>query len=298
MLKMIKNDLLGVYRGLGKIYIVALIAAIVGGITIGTGATDYSFYQTTNTPQLTGLIIGISIMVIVVSGIAICIWVYRQTYNTMYKKQGYLTLTLPYSTHKIVSAKILSMWIATLLTGVFMFFCGLILVIVAMLVISGYSFLELGIAFQYIGTAIEQLITALFPDFLTGVLYLAVFVLSGLAAATLAFFFMTFLQFPLTRKMRFLSAILLLIVITYISGVLNSYIFNPLKFGNAMNYVRSTGFEVNFFTILFAGTGSFLETYQVMISRLLAVEVLSNALQIIFYFFGSVFIIDRYIEID
>lgn len=93
MLKLIKYEMFHSYRSFGLVFGIFLLACF--------GATVL--------PINMGMAVS-SILLLLVFGIFISVFVtIIKNYNTsMFKKPGYLTLTLPLSTHKIIISKVIS----------------------------------------------------------------------------------------------------------------------------------------------------------------------------------------------
>ncbi|MFV0479355.1 MAG: hypothetical protein ACK5LZ_02130 [Anaerorhabdus sp.] len=277
MLKLIKHEILGAYRSLGKIYLVGIILSIVGAIAIG----DYNARATEDLQTMIFLLTMLGVLGIFV---AIYVWIITNFYRSMYKKPGYLTLTLPYDAKTILGSKLIVCFIIGVITGIFATICIMIFLfpLLRYLIIS---LNEMGMN----GTELFMLIVE-------GISFSSTFaiqMLNGFVTSVLSFMFpfalMTFVQTQLTKKMRFLWGLAFVVATTWLSGIIYRYIIWPMV--SSLSGIKMTEVLRDIATTEVVNNIAGVNLY-------LGVEALVGVIYIAILFFGTVYFINHKIELD
>ncbi|MCI6272491.1 MAG: hypothetical protein MR601_06035 [Erysipelotrichaceae bacterium] len=253
MVKLLKYDFTQSYRAYGFIFSVFLVICFFSSFLMGSGLLDIIVRGIITTFVVT-------LLVLVVTNVI-------KFYNSsMFSDSGYLTLTLPVSTHKIVLSKIFTsaLWyviaLFVLLLGTFISFIPLFEQNI-MYIIS--------VAFETIG----KLIHLFFTDYnvtlfvLNIVLGLFVFVIK-------IFFVITAVQTKYTRKNKMAFGILLYVLLEFL-----------------ISFVTSPFLETSFIGSIVASDNFML------VSDILVPTFFINIICIILFYFLTVYIIDNMIEI-
>ncbi len=283
MLKLLKHEFLGAYRSLLKMYIAAFLAAIVAGFAIRS-QLDTPFYKEPN--FLISLLIFVSIIFLMGTTIGVLIWAIRNFYSSMYKKQGYLTLTLPYSTTTILGSKV----IATTLMFVFTTIIMLILL---------FAMLQIGLSGQvnFIYEFYEGL-SFLRLDMWSTLMIILNSIFSTVLQVTVIFAIATFVQTRWTRKRRFLSGLLFFVSLSYISALVQRYVTLPLLQGTTQSFADTISSVLGY---AYYSTANELEGIRVAWMYLGDVSLVTmgvNVAQALVLFALSVYLINSRIEID
>ena len=133
MLKLLKYELIHEWRSYGIIYLVFIAACGLSPILFKDQIMiNQAMVQTDSTMNMLGMI---SILVITILTMAIIISTainialnYR---NSMFKRPGYLTLTLPVTTHQLILSKVVADILWILIAGFVLIFGYMLMVLVA-----------------------------------------------------------------------------------------------------------------------------------------------------------------------
>lgn len=131
--KLLKNEFRSVKRGLWPLTLAAILASAIGYIIILIGTTslqinDFTLFQIISVLFPAGIV-----LLLVIYMIGSNIYLYIHFYKTKYTDEGYLTFTLPATTHQILLSSILNIiiWSAiitfTTFLGVLFMFSPLLL---------------------------------------------------------------------------------------------------------------------------------------------------------------------------
>lgn len=198
MLKLIKYEMIHTYRSFALVY--ALF--IIGCIAVPFLPIDF------------GLIVS-SFIILIVLGIIISVFVtIAKNYSTsMFKKPGYLTLTLPLNTHEIIIAKVIS--------SVIWIFISTIIMVIGLVVSSFGLSAEVGVTFN-LSILIENIVQSLK---LIGLEWVIKTVLLGVIEAVSGvlgiYALITVLQTKYTRSNKGLAGIVIFVIYAYISFLIN-----------------------------------------------------------------------------
>ncbi|MEG0176578.1 MAG: hypothetical protein RR674_02475 [Anaerorhabdus sp.] len=249
MLKLMKFEMIHSYRSFVMVFGIFLLACFV---------VPFLPYDISA--------IGASFLVFAVFGIAIAIFVtiIRNYNNSMFKKPGYLTLTLPVSTHELIIAKVLSAVLWLFMSSIVLLI-GLMIIILTVLAVEGYSidfneiFISLSEALKYFN----------FNNFLV---VFASFVLEAILTILGFFALITIVQTKYTRNHKTALGFLIFILYTFVSVLIVDQ-FGLAEVANGFMYINGN----------------------------LQIDWLSwgiSAVQIIIFYFVTIFVIDKKIELE
>lgn len=252
MLKLLKYEMIQNYRSFALIFAVFLLACVM------LPFLPLEIFEIAN-----------ATMMMVIAGISITVFVtiVRGYYTSMFEKPGYLTLTLPVSTHQIVLSKIIAAVIWWALTGIVT-----TIGIVTIIGIAGSRYIDrvtmnqviyqIKVALSYLGlyniVAAVKVVTALF--------------LGLLSSITGIFALVTVVQTKYTRKHKVLAGFIIYIVYTI---------------------VLQTLFTGVIFTAVFSdgGISSNINLY-------FTFALLVSTIKIIIFYLVTIFVIDKKIEVE
>ena len=206
----------------------------------------------TLTPWMPDFISGILITLLVVAfmgiSIAINVNIILNFNRSMYKRPGYLTLTLPVSTNKLVMAKYLG--------SLIWFFAGYLVLMAGVMILI---FLVGDISFKELLESSSIIVEIMSENIGNAILHLIDF-LAGISAMILSFFF----TITLTKTKYIPKYKTVLGIIVYLLGLIiiaNILAFSPISnFIGSLTYEQSVIFEIIIVGV-FAGILYFLTVY-------------------------------------
>lgn len=116
--KLLKYDLKSLFSLLIPLYIGGLVLAIVNGFFLIPAQTKLEIWQFDLWSIMLELFHSMSILTIMSLNLIAMIWCIIRVYNSLFAKEGYLTNTLPLTHHQILWSKIISSFIACLVTSI------------------------------------------------------------------------------------------------------------------------------------------------------------------------------------
>lgn len=242
MLKLLKYELIGSYRQYFLTFVLYLLLCLM-------------------TPFLPDFISNFTMGLIMVAvfGISISIFVNIVLYfnNSMYKKGGYLTLTLPVSTKSLVLSKWLGAMIWSVLAG-----------IILLIGLSGLLILAVNVPLSDLLTVSADFVKSLFDNIsvlLKGIFHGFLSLSSGILSL---YFTVTFVHTKFVRKYKTVVGIV-------------GYIIAAFLFGILLEQITMQSIFVNLST-----------------NQLFWISCLFEGLLCAVFYFGSVYLIDHYIEIE
>ena len=126
MLKLLKYEMIHSWRSFGIIYIIFLAACVLAPFLWDGGRMEFSNNAAMMAGTIAMMVIVLMTFAIILSTMVNIVLNYR---NSMFRHPGYLTLTLPVSTHQLILSKVLA-------DIIWLFVAGLVLA-------AGYSLMEL-----------------------------------------------------------------------------------------------------------------------------------------------------------
>lgn len=208
MLKLIKFEMIHSYRNFIRVFAGYLIACVI----LPFLPMEIS-------------VVGTTIIVFATFGISIAVFVtiIINFNNSMYKKPGYLTLTLPVTSHQLIISKVISTFIWLVITGIILFLglFALILLIMtkeygAMGIVIGEVFSELvyltRTGFEFAGAEI-----------IIGLLQMFTTTISSIMGI---FALITVIQTKYTRKNKTLWAFVIFFIYTFVISYLNTMLLD------------------------------------------------------------------------
>lgn len=136
--------------------------------------------------------------------------IFYNFYKSMYSNKGYLTMTLPLSSHELLLGKIFAgiIWIIISFVVLFLGFCLMVL----MFSIMENSVLE---QLSFLLEALSQLVSTVY--FYEGILAIIIFIISFI---TVGFTVLTIIQTKFTRKHKAIWAIVAYVALIVINNIL------------------------------------------------------------------------------
>lgn len=204
MLKLLKYDFTQSYRAYGLIFSIFLMVSFLSSFIVVNKIMEV---------VVRGIVITfvISLFVLVITNVI-------RFYNeSMFKDSGYLTLTLPVSTHKIVLSKIITtaVWyvitVFVLLLGIFISFLPLFE--------SNFIYIIFDLFKQ-----ILEFIKSIFTD-LDMFLFVCNFIMSFLLFIIKIYFVITIIQTKFVRKNKLAVGIIIYIVLELIISTISGFFF-------------------------------------------------------------------------
>lgn len=251
MLKLIKFEMIHSYRSFARVFAGYMIICVILPFLpyeismIGTALTMFATF-------------GISI--------AVFVTIIINFNNSMFKKPGYLTLTLPVTSHQLIISKIISTFIWLMITGVILFIGLFLLVFIMLIKEVGIPAVSIGEIFEAIGYLISTGIDVAGGEILLGIIQGIVSTVSTIIAM---FTLITVVQTKYTRKNKTVWAFFIFFIYMFIGSYINTLIV-----GN----------------VVFDGMDSFMNLSYYMIA-------ISIVEAVVFYFI-TIYIIDHQIEIE
>lgn len=259
MLKLLKYDFIQSYRAYSMIFALFFLLSFMASSIVYDNFIKWILFS---------VLISLTVIIIVLFFINTI----KHFNSSMYRKSGYLTLTLPVSTHKIVLSKFIANFI--------WFVLGIILLIFGVFIVIIFSSENILIGLYEVG----NIINIFFKEIIT----------NNKSMLTLLFFFSFFASFILelyfiislvntkiSRNNKVFAGIMIFILITIITGILNQ----SLHFYDFFNFINldSYYFYNDFPSHIFWG---------------FALSVLSvNIFYSLVYYYLTIYIIDNMIEI-
>jgi hypothetical protein len=198
MLKLIKNELLHSYRSFAMVFGVFLIACVIFPLLplevtlIGTIFTTLAM-------------VGISV--------AVTVTILRNYHSSMFKKPGYLTLTLPVSTHEIVLSKIIAAIIWIIVSSIILFLGIFILFLIGGMKYNAFADISI---MEFINTLIGTLDNFDFVNLASAQIYLLAQLITSVTGG---FVLITLVQTKYTRNYKALIGALIFIAFVFISTI-------------------------------------------------------------------------------
>lgn len=252
MLKLLKYEMIQNYRSFAAIFAIFLIACF------SLPFLPMNAFEIANT-----------VMVFVVTGISISIFVtiIKGYYSSMFQKPGYLTLTLPMSTHQIVLSKIIAAFIWWTLTIVVICFGMLSMITIYSVKNLNQNVIEqtfevAKITLSYLGLYNIQTVLIILLNILT----------SLMTSITGLFALVTIVQTKYTRKHKVLAGF----GIYVLYSIIINFVLNRLIYPNDIAY--------NF-------------TYTTL-GQVFYIGILVSIIQVVIYYFVTIYIVNNKIEIE
>lgn len=253
MLKLIKYEMIHSYRSFAIIFGVFLLACVL---------VPFLPYDIS--------IIGATLIMFAFFGISIAVFVtIIRNYNTsMFKKPGYLTLTLPVSTHELVISKVFSALIWLFITSVILFL-GLIILVMAIMVVEGYQ------------VNLFEIINEIFKNFDKidfASLFALLFQLIVQSIVTILGFFAltTILQTKYTRNHKTALGFIIFVLYAFVTAIIGDmFSLNNGEFFISYGY-----------------------SYNVQSISINWMSILYSCIEIAFFYIITIFVINKKIEIE
>ena len=105
MLKLLKYEMIHSWRSFGIIYIIFLAACVLAPFLWDGGRMEFSNNAAMMVGTIAMMVIVLMTFAIILSTMVNIVLNYR---NSMFRHPGYLTLTLPVSTHQLILSKVLA----------------------------------------------------------------------------------------------------------------------------------------------------------------------------------------------
>ncbi len=253
MLKLFKYEMIQSWRNYMYIFFAYLVLCLIVPLSYRIDlSSGFQVVFTILTILLTCMVMGISI--------GLFITIARNYRNSMFGQNGYLTITLPVSTHQLLAAKILSALLWVLLSG----FVLLLGVFVMMIGVVGYSEF-----FRQFPSLFEGMIQVFLEDGWELLEILLAMTSSILSFILLIFFALTAAHSCYIRNHRIFWAIVIIIVYNAVLSALfnglhttllsfpSNLVFNALS---TFNHLWTTmGGNLVESVLLYAGTWFILE---------------------------------------
>ncbi|SJZ45169.1 hypothetical protein [Anaerorhabdus furcosa] len=252
MLKLIKYEMIHSYRSFAIIFGVFLLACVL---------VPFLPYDIS--------IIGATLIMFAFFGISIAVFVtIIRNYNTsMFKKPGYLTLTLPVSTHELVISKVLSALIWLFITSVILFL-GLIILVMAVMVVEGYQ------------VNLFEIINEIFKNFSKfdfASLFSLLFQLTVQSIVTILGFFAltTILQTKYTRNHKTALGFIIFVLYAFVTAIIGDMLpINNNELFMEFNSYGNFHLNINWMAVLY------------------------SCIEIAFFYIITIFVINKKIEIE
>ncbi len=276
MLKLLKQEFLGAYRSLFKLYMGMLLAAIFGGLILRGSTYGYG----ANTDFFMGLLFFVTWAFLIGAMVGVFVWVFRRFYFSMYGKEGYLTLTLPYSTTMIYAAKVISTVIILIFTYIILL--GSVFLIIAFADESGMVLEAIGKSLRYLNLDSFATLTIVLGG-----------ILSVILQVVFIFAVVSFTQTKVTRRHRFLWGLVAVLILFYVSGLVQKFVLVPLQ-GNEANAIEAILMNV------FDGYYSMSQfrTVWILAAKMTWIRMAVEFVEILLLFFTGVYIVEKHSEID
>lgn len=244
MLKLLKYELIGSYRQYFITFVLYLVLCFMTAF-LPNGIAQFT----------SGL------LVVAVFGISISIFVNIVLYfnKSMYKRSGYLTLTLPVSTHQLILSKLFGAIIWIILASLILF-----IGISGMILLSSQLSISLNDWFSIIQHIFKDLATH-FTAFIELILH---FLLSLSSAILSLYFTVTFVHTKFVRKYK---------TVVGIAGYV--FVFWLLSFITA-NFIDQ----------------SFL--WSLTANQAFWINCIFEGILVLLFYFGTVYLIDHFIEVE
>lgn len=242
MLKLLKYELLQTYRNYSLIFLVFL-----GLCFINPFIANFS--------EVAGII---QVSIIILVAIIYCLMFYNiiKNYNdSMFSEKGYLTLTLPVSSHKIVLSKLFSTLI--------WFFIANIIIFIGMFITLSMLFTNIGIAeqlWQMYDAFVEIIRTIITFE---GFMRLLVIISSLICGILEAYMFITLVQTKYTRNHKVICAIILFVAYETIINYVVGDVLNIVPTNQIFESYSTVGMLFNgiLYNIVFGGLYYFVTIY-------------------------------------
>lgn len=249
MLKLLKFELIHSYRSFALVFVIFLM-----------GCAALPLFP------LDVFAIASVLLVFATFGITIAVFVtiVRNYNSSMFKKPGYLTLTLPVSSHQIVISKIISALIWFTITGIVLGF-GLFIMFLVLGLKSGAE-IDFGMIFNAIA---QQLKYLRFDDYLELFKLLVRGIIISITSVTGIYALVTIVQTKYTRKHKVVIAFVIYFIYSFILSLLTQNIFGINT--NLYPYIEDVLFNVT---------------------------TLINIVQFVVYYFITIYVLDYKLELE
>ena len=229
MLRLVKYDILGSYRS----YLLTFLCYLLICVTIPLVGSNDLLYD---------ILMGLLIILVIGLSFSITVNLILSFNRSMFKRPGYLTLTLPVSTKELLLSKVISSIIWILIT-VFILLLGSFLVSVVTMLKIGISWDALKQVFQFI---IDEL-SFDWSDFSVSVV---LFMASSLSVVTSVFTLIIFTHTRFVKKYRAAVGIIIYFLIIILFSDIVAPIWSNLIYNWSTKAIL--GFEIIINLIVFA----------------------------------------------
>ena len=137
--KLLKHEFRAVRKSLGPLSLAALLSSVVGYILMLVATSNIEIENNSVLTGLSFVLYGGIYIFLLIYVIGASLSLYVRFYKTKFTDEGYLTFTLPASTHQILLASIVNMIIWFFIIIVIMIICILFLIVPLVVKFSSFS---------------------------------------------------------------------------------------------------------------------------------------------------------------
>ncbi len=284
MLKLIKHDFLGAFRSLVRINLLVLAASVLSGFVLKDIFASLIQYDGPTPSAVQTLLLSALLMFMFCAAIFIFVWIIRNFNSSMYHKEGYLTLTLPFSTSEILLSKLIVAMLAVIISSI-VFSLGIFLIVY---IVTGYFNSEI---YKWLIRIFSELFTYDLFKFLLTVLS---WIVNNGVMLLMFFSTCTLVKMKWAKKHAYLWGVIIFLALWTVNGIVLESLVYPLvgvvffpNSGNPANLMQS---------VLISNTSwAIISSEWVKITTALTIYYTLIGIGL---FYLNVYVINNHIEID